>query len=393
MGSQKTIIKPRIIQWARKRTGLSNPVFAKRMKVPVSRIDEWESGKTALTFVQAKKLASLSLLPFGALFLSEIPKRDLNLPDFRTLNNDSIGDPSPELEATVLEMQKKQEWLHDYLKENDASELSWVGSLSIQNSVYDSANIIQNVLNSDNKDNDDENIQKVDTWKQNLSSLMQKMEDAGITVIRNGIVGNKTDRKLNVDEFRGFVLVDSLAPLIFINGRDDKSPQMFTLIHELVHLFLGKGGLIGSFEESSNKIERYCNKVAAEFLVPEQQLQNLWKKYPKDTSLEDIIKDLSNKFKVSLSVIIWKCKDSNLISSQDAMYLKNLFEPRNTNKKQSGGNYYANQKYRVGYNFARVVISELLDHNISYGDAFDLLQVKSIHTLNGLAKQVGLSIS
>ena len=390
MGSQRTIIKPRIIQWARKRTGLSNPVFARRMKVPVSKIDEWESGKAALTLSQAKKLASLSLLPFGVLFLSEIPNRDLNLPDFRTFNNTPVGNPSPELEATVLEMQKKQEWMRDFLKENDASELPWVGSLSLQTPIYDSVHKIQRVLGINEVDND--NSYRVDNWKDNFSLLIQKVEDIGIIFIRNGIVGNNTNRKLNVDEFRGFVLVDSFAPLIFINGRDDKSPQMFTLIHELVHLFLGRGGLIGSFEDSSNEIERYCNKVSAEFLVPEQQLQKYWKTFSKEESLEEIVKDLSSKFKVSFSVIIWKCRDSKLISKQEAEHLKNIFKP-SASSKSKGGNYYASQKYRVGQNFARTVISELLDHNISYGDAFDLLQVKNIQTLKGLSKQVGLPIS
>ena len=360
------------------------------MKVPVSRIDEWESGKTALTFSQAKKLASLSLLPFGALFLSEIPNRDLNLPDFRTLNNNPVRNPSPELEATVLEMQKKQEWMRDFLKENDASELPWVGSLSLQTPICDSVQKMQSVLSINEIDND--SSYSVDNWKDNFSSLIQKVEDIGIIFIRNGVVGTNSNRKLNVDEFRGFVLVDSFAPLIFINGRDDKNPQMFTLIHELVHLFLGKGGIIGSFEDSSNEIERYCNRVSAEFLVPEQQLKKYWKTFSKDESLEEIVKILSNKFKVSLSVIIWKCRDSNLISNQEAEHLKSIFKPSSGNKSK-GGNYYSTQKYRVGYNFARVVISELLDHKISYGDAFELLQIKSMKTLDEMSKRIGVPIS
>ena len=393
MRSQITIIKPEIIKWARQRTGLSISAFAEKMKVTPDTVEEWEGGKTALPYSKAKKLASLSLLPFGALFLSNIPNRDLCLPDFRTRYNKSVGKASPELEATVLEMQKRQDWMRGYLKENDASELPWVGSLSIKTPISDSVHKIQNIINAD--DNNDNTIKG--DWEHQFVSLIQKMEDAGIIVVRNGVVGNSNNRHLDVDEFRGFVLVDSYAPLIFINGRDDKNPQMFTLIHELVHLFLGKSGLIGSLDDSSNEIERYCNKVTAEFLVPEQQLRNLWASFSKEEPLEIIIKGLSKFFKVSTYVIIWKCRDAMLISKQDASFLwgeiKSRYESQSKSNKQQGGNFYANLRYRVGYTFARIVISELLDHNISYSEAFDLLQIKKKQTLERLSKDVNMALS
>ncbi len=118
-------------------------------------------------------------------------------------------------------------------------------------------------------------------WKDYLERLAQNAEAAGILVLRSGIVKNNNRRKLSIDEFRGFALIDDVAPLIFINANDTTTAQIFTLIHEIVHLCIGREGISNpdptkAIEGMRNQTEAFCNKVTAEVLVPEKKFLRDW---------------------------------------------------------------------------------------------------------------------
>ena len=393
MNTQYTIIKPEMIAWARKRIGAGIDVFASRMNVSSERVKEWEAGKKEITMNQAKRLASLALLPLGVLFLDEVPLDRVVLPDFRTVKSSPLSNPSPELEAIILEMQEKQEWLRDYLIENNYDELSFVGSITTQTSVSDTVNRIQEIVGLSQKQK--ERCQK---WEDYFNLLVERIEDAGVTVIRSGIYGNDTHRPLNVEEFRGFVLADSYAPLIFINGSDSRNAQMFTLVHEFVHIMLGKEGVsnFSLMSSSQNNVEQYCNKVAAEFLVPGSNLIEQCKAMPQDAqSIERHLHVLSKNYMVSTLVLISRCRELGIINSDLAQRLwdKDIAIIL-SNKARSGGHgsFFANLRQRVGRNFARIVIAETAANNITYQDAFRLLRVKNTEGLVKLSQEVGLPI-
>ena len=119
------------------------------------------------------------------------------------------------------------------------------------------------------------------TWQAFLKLLIQKSEALGIWVLCNGIVGNNTHRTLDVEDFRGFAIADPVCPLVFINNKDAKAAQIFTLVHELAHIWIGQNGisdvgLENDLELEHGEVEAFCNQVAAEVLVPAHVLQDRW---------------------------------------------------------------------------------------------------------------------
>ena len=212
--------------------------------------------------------------------------------------------------------------------------------------------------------------------------------------MRNGILHNNTRRRLDLEEFRGFVLVDEWAPLIFINGSDYPAAQLFTLIHELVHLLLGKGGITDAemFSSHSSKTERFCNQAAAEFLVPEKELKEKWNgKLSADENIAALIK----YFKVSSLVMISRAEQTGLISSSESVAMRKreigrFKEIKARLREHGGGNFYATLKYRVSPLFAQTVIAEANSNRILLRDAFRLLGVKNMNKLQEFSRSLGM---
>ncbi len=182
----------------------------------------------------------------------------------------------------------------------------------------------------------------------------------------NGVVGNNTHRKLSVSECRGFCLVNERAPYIFVNSADSKSAQLFTLIHEMTHLMLGiSAGHAGSEVFFNEKNEKYCDMVAAEFLVPMSILREIW---------NNDIKSVSRRFKTSELVVARRAHDIGIMSNEEYkdFWLKYNKRPKQTNKNSNGGSFYLTSVKRVGRNFAIHVRNAVNSRQLSYTDAYRL---------------------
>ncbi|GIV23771.1 MAG: hypothetical protein KatS3mg025_1430 [Bacteroidia bacterium] len=212
------------------------------------------------------------------------------------------------------------------------------------------------------------------TWTDALRTLCQRAEEAGILVVINSIVGNNTHRKLSVAEFRGFVLVDAYAPLVFLNGADSKAAQMFTLAHELAHVWLGYSASFDLYElqPAHDAIEQACNRIAAEFLVPAQPFQEFWpeaKRRPKP------FQALARRFKVSAIVAARRALDLRLIAQEEfrAFYHDYIRrEQRAAPSAEGGGDFYATQIPRLGRRFAEVVMQAVKEGSLLYHEAYRL---------------------
>ena len=252
-------VRPELLVWARQRSGLEFTALAHRFP----KLEEWERGALSPTLKQLDSFANATHTPVGFLFLPEPPEEQVPIPDYRTMGDVSVGRPSPDLLDTIFQCQQRQEWYRDFAQLNREDPVTFVGSLTTGTPVVEAATALRETLSFAVD-------QRGGTWTEALRMLIDRAEDVGVLVMINGVVGNNTRRKLDPREFRGFTLVDPLAPLVFINGADTKAAQVFTLAHELAHLWLGQSALSDAdlVRMPEVALERWCNQVASEFLVP-----------------------------------------------------------------------------------------------------------------------------
>lgn len=256
------LVTPRLLTWSRLRAGLSEFDVADKIPVKPEKVFEWEVGDSQPTFKQAQKWALLSHIPFGFLFLKEPPSDELPLPDLRTLGGAAPARPSPELVDAVKDVLWKHGWYLDYLKEHEFGPLPFVGRFTSQSPVKEVVADMRKTLHVA------ENAARP-THEEFLRTLIAAAESVGILVMRSGIVGTNTHRKLDVGEFRGFAISNPLAPVVFINSADAPAARLFTLIHELAHVWINSSGISSVSVNANRREEIFCNAVAGEFLAPE----------------------------------------------------------------------------------------------------------------------------
>ena len=212
----------------------------------------------------------------------------------------------------------------------------------------------------------------------------------GIMVMCSGVVLNNNNRRLDADEFRGFALADDLAPLVFINGADTKAAQMFTLAHELAHIWLGQSAVSDAqaLQISEHEVERWCNRVAAELLVPLAVMQ---REYRAGSELQGEVQRLARRFKVSTLVILRRIHDAGGLTRDEfwQKYEEEL-ERLLAIAKGSGGNFYLTQAARVSKRFARALVVSTLEGQTLHLDAFRMLGFAKLETFKKLDRSLGV---
>ncbi|OQB99489.1 MAG: hypothetical protein BWX80_03680 [Candidatus Hydrogenedentes bacterium ADurb.Bin101] len=354
-----------ILCWALERSGKTPAAFAKKFP----KLEAWLSGALLPTFGQLEAFAKATYTPIGFFFLPEPPDESLPIPDFRTFSNMSVERPSANLLDTLYTMQRRRDWLREVLIEEDASPLDFVGSARLSDPPESIGREMRRMVGLE-----DGWAAEVRTWTSAVGELRRAIEELGVLVVINGVVGNNTSRKLDVHEFRGFALCDAYAPAIFVNGADFESAKMFTLAHELAHLWIGEEGVSG-FEGivvAGNAVEKFCDKAAAEFLVPAQELHGVWSKVKHK---ESPFQAIAHQFKVSPIVAARRAWDLRLIGREHFFtFYKDYTAAEHQKKsvKKGGGDFYSNQNTRVGMRFASEVIRAAKEGRIQYREAYSL---------------------
>jgi Zn-dependent peptidase ImmA (M78 family) len=374
-----------LLTWARERAGMDALALAARFP----KLDEWEDGTLLPTMRQLEEFARTVHVPIGYLFLPAPPQEALPIPDFRTMADRTVTRPSPNLLDTIYLCQQRQDWFRDYARVHAQAPLSFVASVRLRDSPERVADAMRQVLALPVVDR-----QRMPTWTDALRQLVAKAEDAGVLVMASSILGSNSHRKLDVEEFRGFALADDLAPLVFINAADSKAAQMFTLAHELAHLWLGESGVsdpvAGQLPEQG--VERWCNAVAAEFLVPLTVLQ---REHQADVPIAEEIQRLARIFKVSTLVVLRRLFDAHFIDHNTLWqsYREEVARIRALDRGGTGGgDFYRTLGARTGRRFARAVLSSTLEGQTLFQDAFRMLGVRKTATFYEAARELGVML-
>ena len=357
------LVNPSLMSWSRGRAGLTEADVAQNLPVKEEKVLSWEAGESSPTFRQAQQWASLAHIPFGYLFLREPPKDELPLPDLRTLRGAPPAKPSVDLLDTVRDVLRKQEWYLEYLKGQDASPLPFVGRFSTASNIAEVVADIRSVIRYP------ANTARVPT-DEYLRRLIAGADAAGVMVMRSGTVAGNTHRKLDVGEFRGFAIADAFAPVAFINLADAPAARLFTLLHELAHIWIGSSGISSGAPANNRNEEIFCNAVAGEFLVPQARMAQLWRK---TADWRDVLPELSSFFNVSKLVIARRACDLGFISRDE--YSRYYVDELNAYRvnKGGGGSYYRTAAARNSLRFSHAVLSEALSGRLLLRDAGKLL--------------------
>lgn len=368
-------ISPNILRWAADQRGLSLDALVGLLGTP-NKLDEFKAGR--LSIAQTEKLAQKTHIPFGYFFLDTPPANvERSLPDLRQLPNHAPL--SNDFFDAYDDILRKQQWYQEYLQEHGAPPLDFVGKYQFSTNLPTGqiAADIQSTLGLTEVDR-----KQCKDYKAFYSLLSEKIENIGILVFKNSIVKGNSHRSLAVNEFRGFAIADKLAPVIFINGKDSEAAWIFTLAHELAHIWLGESGVSDIAEKQPNgqSLETYCNRIAAELLTPETEFLAAWAQNPNQFDV------LSKIFKVSKLVIARRALDLNKI---DWAVYQGIANASKKTTNSDGGNPYSTYPIRNSKRVTRAIIANAMSGGMMLREAASLLNVRP-ETVMELSKRLGI---
>lgn len=376
-------IQPAIISWA-----LSQTSEEKLGTKLVDNIKHWLDGTKSPTFNQIEDFSKKSHIPLGYFFLQTPPIEQISLLEYRTLDSIQLTNPSRNLIDTIHDMEAVQEWMVNYRKEWNYDTISIVGSLKGITDISVIADTIRKDLGLN-----------IEWYKDcgNPSEAFNKvrglLEECGIVVMMNGIVGKNTHRALDVNEFRAFAMVNEWAPLIFINGADSAGGRLFSLFHELVHLWIGENDLYNDTKYSANgikPIEVTCNAVAGALMVPKTVFLEKWNNNTND-DIHEKIKELARMFRCSSSVIARRALDNKKIDQNVYnMVIEDAIEAyiQTKQEKSSGGDYYRVARSKLDGVFVRALCESVNSGRTSFTEAYRLTNTTS-KTFSEVASGLG----
>ncbi len=363
-------IETNIIDWLMQKIEGENPSSS-----IFEILNQWKSGEKKPTFNQVKELSKKTNIPLGYFFLETPPIEECKVVEYRTVDSLNAQNLSRNLIDTVDHMLNIQEWMRNYLIENGYGQLEFVGLGNGLDNPMIIANSIRKILGLD-----------IEWYKESKSidesykRLRSTSEKSGILVMMNGIVGSNTHRPLNIREFRAFTLIDNYAPLIFINTNDTDGGKVFSLLHEVAHIWLGVNDFYNDQYGIASKVnttEKICNAVAAEILVPHDIFIELWNQ----SNVEHInkIEEIAKIFKCSRSVVARRALDMKFITNvqysiiiEECITQYEIWIEGKKTKKSSGGNYYSTMASRIDPRFMNALASSAREGRTQYTEVYRL---------------------
>lgn len=381
--SVRVEVRPELIEWALDRARVPDEA-----RSGMAHVEAWLDGTSQPTLKQLQDFAQKTHAPLGYLLLPEPPHEDLPIPDFRTVAGTERARPSVDLLDTIYLCQQRQDWFRDYARTIAEQPLEFVGTATRNTSIATAAAQLDDLLGWTA-----ERQAQQPKWADALRLLREAAEDVGVLVMISGVVGLNTHRSFDPDEFRGFALVDEWAPLVFVNGKDTKAAQVFTLVHELAHILLGAQG-VSDLDRASlrdDSVERWCNRVAAELLVPAAELIS---EYEPDRPTTQELDRLARRFCVSTLVILLQLRQADFFDRDTfaELYDEELDRLMGFDRSSSdGGSFYSTFPVQNSRRFLQSIISNTLEGQTLYQDAFRLTGLRKQETFDKMAEHLGVA--
>lgn len=379
-------IKPEIISWI-----LHTIHFENIAGSALDLLHKWQTGEKTPTFNQVEEMSKKTNIPFGYFFLDRPPVEECSIVEYRTVDSVSVTEPSRNLIETVDLMRDIQEWMTEYVIENGQEELDYVGSVS---EITDVQFVVKDIRKK---------LEIKEDWyvgRQNAGDafrfLKRRMENIHVLVMMSGIVGNNTRRKLDINEFRAFTLVNKYAPLIFINSCDSESGKLFSILHELTHVWVGENSFYNAQitdDQTEHRLEKLCNAAAAEILVPTEMFLEKWKGSNADSLNK--IERIAKSFRCSRFVIARKALDNGKISrkiyEQIIEELTKRFKEWQEYQKENkgfGGDYYRNLASKIDRNLITALARSASEGRTQYTEIYRLTNTNR-KTFGKLLDEIG----
>ena len=376
--SEKANITPSVLKWARETARISEEAAAAKVSVRLERIIAWECGEEVPTINQAMTLAKAYKRPFALLFLPKIPRDFTPLKDFRKNHAQELSTGSVFI---IREVQQKQSWISETNKENNEDAMPFVGKFSLQDKPEVVARDILDTLGIYPGDYKTEN--PIKEWITNA-------EVNGIFVSRTSFIHSRLT--LDSEEIQGFAIADPFAPFVFVNSDDWNAPQLFTLVHELAHLWIAETGISNDVyietedRINSNPVELFCNEVAACALMPAVYLKDI---FTAELSGSTGVYRVAKKFGVSSIAFLVRARNLQLLTKMTYQQLRKEADlgyqdflqkealKKALQKTKSGGpDYFLLQVNRNGRLFTQTVLDAYRGGIIQPTEASRLLNVQ-----------------
>lgn len=378
--ADKAFITPNVLKWARESARMSEEIAAAKVSVTIEKLKEWEDGTSMPTIRQAQTLAKSYKRPFALFFLPEIPRDFQPLQDFRKSGSRSLTTSSIFI---IREIQQKQAWISDVYSDNNEDKLPFVGRFAINDNPQKVAQDILTTLKINPSLYKSEN--PIKEW-------IDAAETNGIFISRTSFIHSRL--KLDSEELQGFAIADPHAPFVFVNSEDWNAPQLFTLVHELAHIWIAETGISNEVEpdlkqmDKFNPIELFCNEVAANALMPKEIVLSF------DTASFESSKNvfkIAKQLGVSSFALLVRALNLNIISISSYQKLKKQAEidfaeyirkeaekkaKQKDKEKTSGPNYFLLQLNRNSRLFTQTVLDAFRSGYIEPTLASNLLNVQ-----------------
>ena len=352
----------------------------------LSHFYKWRNDEEQPTYAQIESLSKKTHIPLGYFFLKTPPHENIPILEFRTVNSTAISKLSRDVIDTYYHMAAIQNWMRDYLLDQGNERLPFVSSYNHETQPEKIASSIRETIGLD----EDWYTQSKNS-KASFNRLRELFESVGILILQNGVVGQNNYRKLSINEFRAFTLIDEYAPLIFINNNDTPGGKLFSLFHEAVHIWLGLHSFYNENSSLSFNIspqETLCNATAAELLVPNALFIDKWDRTP-NLDLKDKIAYVAKYFKCGEITIARRALDNNYISriQYEKIAAGVIAGVKNNNKKAGDGDYYNTIISRLGRRIIIALDNSIKEGKTPYTEAFRLTGTNRV-TFTNLVSEI-----